>query len=136
LRNTVSAVLDASALLAYVRREPGEEAVTRVLRDGACISAANWAEVLSKLSDLGHRPDDVAKQLTDGGVLGQLLVVHPFTESDARETARLRARTRSAQLSLADRACLALGRSLRLPVLTADRAWKKLHVGATIRVIR
>jgi PIN domain nuclease of toxin-antitoxin system len=31
-------------------------------------------------------------------------------------------------LSLGDRACLALGRRLKLPVLTADQIWKKVEL--------
>jgi len=48
----------------------------------------------------------------------------------------LRPQTKGIGLSLGDRACLALGRHMRLPVLTADRAWAKLRVGVEIRVIR
>ncbi|MFW6730697.1 MAG: hypothetical protein ACODUE_03020 [Synechococcus sp.] len=40
-------VLDASALLAYVRAEPGSEAVDGVL-GSALITSVNWAEVLEK----------------------------------------------------------------------------------------
>jgi PIN domain nuclease of toxin-antitoxin system len=67
--------------------------------------------------------------------LGTIEVV-PFTESYAREAARLRAATRHLSLSLADRACLALGRLHRLPVLTTDRAWRSLHISVKIEVIR
>jgi ribonuclease VapC len=44
--------------------------------------------------------------------------------------------TRHLGLSLADRACLALGRLRRLPVLTTDRAWRSLHISVRIEVIR
>ena len=60
----------------------------------------------------------------------------PFTEPHAREAARLRPRTRHIGLSLADRACLALGRLHRLPVLTTDRAWRSLRISVKIEVIR
>ena len=36
-------LLDASALLAYLQREPGFEAVREALREGAAISAVNLA---------------------------------------------------------------------------------------------
>jgi PIN domain nuclease of toxin-antitoxin system len=39
-------------------------------------------------------------------------------------------------LSLADRACLALAIALNAPVYTADRKWKNLNVGISIRMIR
>jgi ribonuclease VapC len=59
-----------------------------------------------------------------------------FDEEQAMETARLRPLTRSLQLSLSDRACLALARLRQLPVMTADRAWAKLNLGIQITVIR
>ncbi len=48
----------------------------------------------------------------------------------------LGAQTRALGLSLGHRACLALGLALKAPVYTADKSWKKLKVGARIRVIR
>lgn len=131
-----TAVLDASALLAYLRNEPGGDRVSDAIDRGAAISAANWAEVLTKLADLGEEPDAAAGKLARVGVLGPLLSVHPLDEAGAREAARLRTLTRAAGLSLGDRACLALGKALGLPVLTADHAWVRLKVGVTVRVIR
>jgi ribonuclease VapC len=70
------------------------------------------------------------------GVPGDLLVIFPLDEAQAREAARLRPSTRAAGLSLGDRACLALAASLKLPVLTADRAWAGLQVGVVVELIR
>ncbi len=44
--------------------------------------------------------------------------------------------TRHLGLSLGDRACLALGIALKVPVYTAEKAWKKVKVGVRIHVIR
>jgi PIN domain nuclease of toxin-antitoxin system len=123
-------------MLAYLHGEPGAELVTTALEQIAVISAANWAEVLSKLAELGQPPEQVAGRLEQQGVLGVGLVVHPLDEAQAREIASLRAATRAQGLSLGDRACLALAKTLRLPVLTADRAWATLHVDVTVRLIR
>jgi ribonuclease VapC len=131
-----SYVLDASALLCYSQREPGWERVRDALLQGATIGAANWAEVLSWHVLRGSDPQVVALELANQGLLGQLLHVYPLDDALARETARLHRLTRSAGLSLADRACLALGRHLRRPVLTTDRAWKKLRLGVKIEVVR
>jgi PIN domain nuclease of toxin-antitoxin system len=49
---------------------------------------------------------------------------------------RLRSATRSAGLSLGDRACLALAERLGMVALTADRAWGTLQVGIQVDVIR
>lgn len=55
---------------------------------------------------------------------------------NARLTSVLRAVTRRYGLSLGDRACLALAMREQSRVLTADRAWLKLHLGVDIAVIR
>jgi len=60
----------------------------------------------------------------------------PFTSEHARLARGLVAITWPLGLSLGDRACLALGLALKLPVYTADKSWKKLKAGVPIRVIR
>jgi ribonuclease VapC len=124
-------VLDASALLAYLLDEPGADTVERVLSEDPVIGAPNLAEVLTKLSDVGEDPETAADRIA---VLGVTVV--PFDEALAVESARLRSRTARAGLSLGDRACLALGRVLQLPVLTADAAWRGLIRDVDVRVIR
>jgi len=89
------AVLDASALLAYLQGEPGADRVAEVLVLGAAIGAVNWAEVLTKLAERGQDPDAVATQLSDRGILNKTLLVYPVDESLARKIARLRLSTRS-----------------------------------------
>ena len=130
------AVLDASTLIAFVQEEHGADRVGTVLRRGALISAVNWAEVLSDMAERGDLVDiSVARVRTAVARAGTLTIV-PFDDVQALETARLRMRTKSLGLSLADRACLALGRLHRLPVLTTDRAWRSLHLSVKIEVIR
>ena len=75
------------------------------------------------LAARGGDPAAVAGDLTSRGLLDGAITVEPFTTADSIETACLRPLTRSAGLSLADRACLALARRLSTPVLTADQAW-------------
>ena len=129
-------VLDASALLAYLHGEAGGDTVADVLADGARISAANFAETLTKLAEAERRPKDVVEQLREQGILGGLLDVEPLTLDDAIAIAELRPETRKAGLSLGDRACIALGRRLGEPILTADRRWAELDLGADVRAIR
>ncbi len=128
-------VFDASALLAWALREPGFERAARALAMGAAVSAVNWAETLSKLADVNQVPEDSVSEFERRGVF-LTLAIHPFDADAALDIARLRPSTRAAGLSLGDRACLALARSLKLPVLTADRAWTKVHVGVKIETIR
>lgn len=124
-------VLDASALLAYLLDEAGADEVERALATQAVIGAVNLAEVLSKLADAGEDPDAAMDAIT---VLPFDVV--PFDEDLAVESARLRPLTSSAGPSLGDRACLALGRRLGRPVLTADSAWVGLIPGVDVTVIR
>jgi PIN domain nuclease of toxin-antitoxin system len=132
----VKYVLDASALLAYLHGEPGAERVTPALVEVCAISQVNWAEALSKLAELGEDPAQVEARLIRAGFLGTGLIVYPLEAPHAVDIARLRPLTRGAGLSLGDRACLALGRSLRLPVLTTDRAWAALRLDVEVRLIR
>ncbi len=95
------------------------------------ISAVNLAEVYGKLMARGV-PYDVVVEMAPASVKG----IIAFNEAQARLSAGLLQHTRALGLSLADRACLALGLERKLPVLTADKAWKGLRVGVEIRVIR
>ena len=134
-KQTATAVLDASALLALFLGEQGAERVKAAVSAGALISAVNWAEVLSRLVQSGGDPFAATTQALPQGDAGRLVLV-PFDDDQARETARLRPRTSSLGLSLADRAALALARIRGLPVLTTDRAWRSLRLSIRIEVIR
>jgi ribonuclease VapC len=130
-------VLDASALLAYLHDEPGSDAVTGAISESAAISAANWAETLSKVAETGLDPAQVARDLEEQGLLDGLLEVVPLTAGDALVIGGLRVQTKEFGLSLGDRACLALGMRLELPILTADREWAELtNVDVEILPIR
>jgi len=109
-------VLDASAVLAYLRGEPGGTTVQQALSDGACCSAANWSEIMQK--SLWEKRDwNAARQLLEG----YELVVEPVTRADAEAAARLWDTHRT--WSLGDRLCLALAQRLGVRLLTADAAW-------------
>jgi ribonuclease VapC len=132
-----STVLDASAMLAYLRDEPGADVVSDAIAGGAAISTVNLAEVLSRIADRGSDPIALVHQMTERGLLGGAIGVEPFTLADAGETARLRPTTRDAGLSLGDRACLALARRLATPALTADTAWSQApDLAVELRQIR
>ena len=130
MRLVAKVVIDASAMLALLNGEKGAEVVAEVLADGV-ISSVNLSEVVAKLCDTGV-PEDVIRRILQP--LG--LEIEPFDEEQAYLTGLLIAVTRSSGISLGDRACLSLAKKLNAVVLTADKTWMKLSVGATIRVIR
>ena len=125
-----TAVWDASALLLILLREPGWEAWVAELRGGS-ISSVNLAEVATKLLDAGGTVEETRQ------ILNALpLSIHDFTPELAYRAAEFRRPTRSLGLSLGDRACLALGSSLAVPVLTADRDWHRLDLEIEIVLVR
>jgi ribonuclease VapC len=124
-------VLDASALLALLNGEPGTEPLTPELLTDAASSTVNLAEVQSKLVLRGIDPDDAWE-----AALTPIREAVSFDAEHARIAGTLVAQTRSLGLSLGDRACLALALSLRAPVYTTDRSWKKLKLGVSIHVLR
>ena len=127
---TAAYVLDASALLALLNREPGADTV-RPLVETSVISSVNWAEVLQKATSLGMEIPVVRDHVQSLG-----LEVLEFSGDDAELAAQLWSTTRRAGLSLGDRACLSLAQRLGLPALTADRTWATLDLDIEVQLIR
>jgi PIN domain nuclease of toxin-antitoxin system len=123
--------IDSSALLALLNGESGAEQVRHALDAGASISTVNLCEVVSKLGEWGRSEEDIRAEINALG-----LEIVAFDEAQAFRAGILRTPTRSAGLSLGDRACLALAEHLGVPVLTADRIWQTMNVGVEIRLIR
>jgi PIN domain nuclease of toxin-antitoxin system len=123
-------ILDASAIIAVLKREPGAERVASVA-EGARVSALTIAEVATWLVMEG-----VPGEQAHAAISLFRLTVEPFDEVRALAAGVLFAKTRHRGLSLGDRACLALALELRMPVFTGDRAWRDLDIGADIRLFR
>lgn len=123
-------VVDASAILAFLRREPGAEVVVRNLSN-AKISALNLAEVIGWMRTHGAEAETVQR------IIGDLrLDVVPFDATAAFDSTWLRTDSGPGGLSLGDRACLSLARALQWPALTADPRWTEFDLGAEVRLIR
>ncbi len=124
-------VLDSSALLALLNREPGAEKLPAELLSIAACSTVNLAEVHSKLVSRGMSESDAWD-----AALYPVSNFMEFTVRHAQLAGNLIKQTHVFGLSLGDRACLALGMDLGVPVYTADRSWKKLHLPVRINIIR
>ena len=95
------------------------------------MSAVNAAEILQKLvmrnMTLSRAEEYLKRFVSD---------IPSFDLEQAALAATLHSKTREFGLSLGDRACLALGMQLGLPIMTADQVWLKLGLGIAIEVIR
>ena len=126
------ALLDASAVLAVIWREPGSEVARAAMRDGAAISTVNLAEVAALLHHRGWSGSDVESTLA-----ALRMDVLPFESDVALSSGAMRPATATAGLGLGDRACLATAAHYELPVLTTDRSWLRADLeGLEVRVIR
>ena len=123
-------VLDASAVLAVLLREPGVE-VVRPHLPGAMISSVNVAEIINLRQKNGESLERNAQVLRSL----QLRIVD-FDFEQAVISASFKPYARIANLSLGDRACLSLGLLFNAPVLTAEHSWTKADMGVQVRVIR
>lgn len=126
----MTTVLDTSALLAVIKDEAGIDRVQAAIPD-VTMSSVNHAEVVTKLTERISSFDGIDAILSSFDI-----AIVDFDRAQARAAGLLRPATKLAGLSLGDRACLALARTLDAPVLTADRAWAGLDLGARIEVIR
>lgn len=122
----MSAVIDASALLAFLQGEAGADVVGAAMANGSRCGAANWSEVAQKVLAAG-RDWDLARAL----LISEGVVVEPVMEDDAEWAARRWRRGEG--LSLADRLCLGLARRLEAEAWTADGAWGTEHPVRQIR---
>ena len=127
-------VMDASALSALARSEPGSDVVQDLLGSQECVaSSVNMAEVGSKLNVLGLPQAELERALRQFDV-----DVIDFNHEQAALSVALRQHTKSVGLSLGDRACLALAKQLDAVAVTADSAWLDVQqaVGVQVLLIR
>ena len=124
-------ILDASAVIALMNREPGADRVRDLIRaGGAGISTVNASEVAAKLIARGASPQAAEHQCRSLGL--------EFIDVDAGlafAAAALLPLATGLGLSLGDRIYLATAAEQGLPAVTADKVWAGFP-GITVEVIR
>lgn len=128
------AVLDTSALLAYIKGEQGSEAVEKII-DKSIMSVINLTEAVIVLG----RKNPIKLEYYQMAV--NELIIHKYeTDTTLMPIAsKISVKYREEHnLSLGDCYCLALGKHLGLPVYTGDRPWQGLEqkIGIKIKFIR
>lgn len=122
-------ILDSSALLALIQEEPGAE-VIKPLLNFSVMSTVNITETLSVL----HRTN-LSSQEGLALIADIITTIVPFDLEQAKSCADLHPLVKTKGLSLADRACIALGIKLQLPIYTADKIWLELKNVITADII-
>jgi len=123
-------VLDASAVIAAIRNEPGGEAV-KAIYSSAILSSVNASEVVNKLIVQGMAPR--AASMSVRNLACEIVDVDVELGLRAGELWVL---TRKKGLSLGDRICLALAERENAPAVTSDRAWAELGLDIKVELIR
>ena len=125
-------VLDASAILALLRGEPGADLVQAHLAAGI-VSSVNYAEVVGHYARQGAAVEAIEAMLASLS-----LETVPVDRIVARDAGMMRQLSDRAGLSLGDRICLSLAKNRQIPALTADRAWQAIaeELGIEVSLIR
>ena len=126
------AVLDASAVLAVLKNEPGAAMVEDLLLRFTCaISSVNISEVAAKLADRGATLPEI-----DAAIESMRLEIHDLGREAAIAAGALRPATRSLGMSLGDRVCVELAQRLGIQVVTTDRKWARLALDVPVVIAR
>jgi len=126
------AVIDSSALIAFLKDESFSLNELEAILPQAVISSVNACEVATVLARL-RMPISTIDELINE-TIGDVI---PFDRELSLATASLWEFNKPYGLSLGDRACIALGQKMKLHIYTADKIWKQLQLeNADIKLIR
>lgn len=132
-------MLDASAVIAWLRRERGAETVAKTL-PYAVVPASALTETLYGARERGHRLEMTA---IIASLTGMGTEIEPVVQADSLRAAELieasrRARTSRSdpRLSLGDGLCLAVAERLGLPVTGGDELWETVELTVAYRPFR
>lgn len=126
------AVIDASALLAFLKDESFSLDELEIILPNSLLSSVNACEVSTVMLRLGMPLEAIRALIHE--TVGDVIA---FDKELSLIAARLWEPAKAYGLSLGDRACLALGQQLKLPIYTADKVWSKLQLeDIEIKLIR
>lgn len=128
--------LDASAVVALVRRETGWSKVNGALRSGAAIAAPNLAEALTVVR---RRGDSRSMAEVAALLRGLGLDVVDVRGNDTQEICRLlleSERILGASVSLGDAICMAVANRLGYPIICSDKSWSRLSLPVRVGQFR
>lgn len=135
------AVLDASALVAFLFKERGHEVIKKLIDAGVATTPTGLAEALDIARRKGHKRtrDELADDLAELG-----LAVEPLVAEDGTTIAYLLAladakaaeNPKVGTLSLGDAACLAVADRLEIPAVFSDGTWEALDLRIKILPFR
>lgn len=123
-------LLDTSAIIALLKKEPGYESLEEVVANSA-VSIINFSELVSVLMRTSIVESEIDEIIKD--IIPEII---PFSEDIAIQTGKLIKLTKDLGLSLGDRACIATGIYHGIPIYTTDKVWKDLKTSAQIVIVR
>jgi PIN domain nuclease of toxin-antitoxin system len=123
-------ILDSSALLALIKKEPGAEIVEKLIGN-VIMSSINLSEVAATLLD-----SDMSVEECQECIEPFIEKIIAFGKEESFSTAALKKLTKHKGLSQGDRACISLGLSTGYPIYTADKVWAQLDLNCIINLIR
>lgn len=123
-------ILDSSALIAFLLREPGHETAA-LHRANSSMSSVNFSEVLTRMSRDEISPRTLAPRLIALG-----LTIIDFDAAQAVVAAGIGGLAQAHGVGRAECCCFALALHRSAPVLTADRAWTSLGFDIAVHLIR
>ena len=115
-------ILDASALLVLLKNEPGAD-ILEPLLGRIVMSSISVCEVAESLLN-----SEMTLQECQESILPFISTIVPFDEEQAFLAAELKKQIKDYDLSLADRACLALGQTMKLPIYISNKEWENLQL--------
>lgn len=128
-RKSAKFLLDTSALLVALKKEPGYEAVEDIIARSAA-SSVSLGELASLLARSGMGEKEIDAVVTD--LVPEII---PFSEDIAVLAGKLSGAEGGDGLSPADRACIATGMVCGMDIYTTDKTWLKPGGALGVKII-